>query len=317
MYTLAQEIQAGGYRLGLVEKVEIHRSVELLADTAAVTLPGADMNRALRVEERLRRGDPVSIRLGYAETGLREEFKGWLQRIRTDNGSITLECEDDLFLFRVPLPDGERKGIALQALLGEVAQAAGGGFAVDCTYEYTYEKFVFRAATGYDVLQKVQEDSGADIYIAGRTLHVHPPATRTGGEAVYDFHANVESCDLAYARAADRPVRVVVKAVLPDGTVREAEAGVAGGSSIEVRSPSADEASMRRRAESELQRRSFDGYDGSITTWLIPYVEPGYAAVLRDRDYEYKDGTYFVQAVTTEFSRHGGKRTIELGFRLS
>ena len=317
MYTMDYDIQVGGFRLGMLDKVEIHRSVELLADTATVTLPASEYNAALRVEDRLHRGDRVSISIGYREAGLREEFSGWLQRVGTDGGNITLECEDDLFLFRVALPDAEYKDIGLRELLDKVVEGAGGGYAVDCSYTWRYAKFVVRTATGYDVLRKVQEESGADIYLKDGVLHVHPPATLTGGDVLYDFALNVEGCDLAYRKAEDRKVRVTVKALLPDGKVKELEVGATGGDSIEVRSAAPDDASMRERGEAELRRRSFDGYDGSITAWLLPYVEPGYAAELHDREYEYKDGRYFVNAVTTEFSKEGGKRTVELGFRLS
>ena len=317
MYTMGYDIQVGGYRIGMLDRVEIHRSVELLADTAAIVLPASEYNAALEVEDRLHRGDRVDISIGYRETGLREEFSGWLQRIATDGGSISLECEDDLFLFRVALPDAEYKNISLQDLLQKVVEGVGGGYTVDCTYTWTYGKFVVHTATGYDVLKKVQEESGADIYLKDGVLHVHPPATLVGEEVLYDFALNVESCDLTYRRAEDRKVRVTVKSLLPDGKVKELEVGTTGGDSIEVRSAASDDASMRERGEAELRRRSFDGYDGSITTWLLPYVEPGYSAELHDRDYEYKDGRYFVNAVTTEFSKEGGKRTVELGFRLS
>ena len=316
MYTMGYDIQVGGFRLGMLDRVEIHRSVELLADTATVVLPASEYNAALNVEDSLHRGDRVSISIGYEETGLREEFTGWLQRIGTDGGDITLECEDDLFLFRVALPDAEYRDISLQDLLQKVADGVG-GYTVDCTYTWRYERFIVHTATGYDVLKKVQEECGADIYLQGGVLHVHPPATLTGDDVLYDFALNVEDCDLTYRRAEDRKVRVTVKALLPDGKVKELEVGTTGGDSIEVRSAAPDDASMRERGEAELRRHSFDGYDGSVTTWLIPYVEPGYAAELHDRDYEYKDGRYFVNAVTTEFSRDGGKRTVELGFRLS
>lgn len=317
MYTMGYDIQVGGFRLGMLDRVEIHRSVELLADTATIVLPASEYNAALQVEGRIARGDRVSISIGYGETGLREEFTGWLQRIGTDGGDITLECEDDLFKFRVALPDAEYKDISLHDLLQKVVDGVGGGYTVDCTYTWRYERFVVHTATGYDVLKKVQEECGADIYLQGGVLHVHPPATLTGEDVLYDFALNVESCDLNYRKAEDRKVRVTVKALLPDGKVKELEVGSTGGDSIEVRSAASDDASMRERGEAELRRLSFDGYDGSITTWLVPYVEPGYAAELHDRDYEYKDGRYFVNAVTTEFSRDGGKRTVELGFRLS
>lgn len=317
MYTMGFDITIGSYSLGMLDKVEIHRSVELLADTATITLPASEYNRALDVESRLHRGDAVRISIGYMETGLCEEFTGWLQRIGTDNGDITLECEDDLFKFRVPLKDEELKNVSLETLLGKVIKGIGKDYRLDCSYTWKYEKFVIRTATGYDVLKKVQEECGADIYIQGNTLHVHPPAAKVGKDVYYDFSMNVESCDLTYRHAEDRKVRVVVKALLPDGKVKEYEVGATGGDRVEIRSASSDEESMKQRGEAEVRRLSFEGYDGNITTWLIPYVEPGYAAELHDADYDYKDGRYYVRAVTTEFSRDGGKRDVELGFRLS
>lgn len=104
---------------------------------------------------------------------------------------------------------------------------------------------------------------------------------------------------------------------MPDGTVKEVETGTTGGDKIEIKCATNDEASMKARGELEVKRRSFDGYEGSITGWLIPMCKPSDSVTLHDRDYPYKDGTYFVTAVTTEFSSAGGKRKIDLGFRLS
>ena len=317
MFTLGYDIRLGDFRLGMLDKVEIHRSVELLADTATIVLPGAEYNKALEMENLIKRGDPVSITIGYEETGLREEFRGWIQRISTDDGSITIECEDDLYKFRKSIPNEELKQVTLETLLKKVISGIGESFQLDCTYSWTYEKFVINTATGYDVLKKVQEESGADIYLADDTLHVHAPAEAVGDDVYYDFAQNVEECDLTYRTAEDRKVQVVVKATMPDGTVKEIETGSTGGDKVEIRCATSDEASMRQRGQTEVKRLSFDGYEGNITTWLIPYCKPGDTAELRDEDYPEKDGRYFVQAVTTEFSRDGGKRTVELGFRLS
>lgn len=300
----------------MLESVEIHRSVELLADTAVIRLPGSEYNAALDVESRIRRGDRVTVRLGYWETEILTEFEGWVQRVGTDNGAITLECEDDLFRMRVALRDRQLEKVSLKDLLNGVLSEIG-GYTLDCSYDWTYDRFVINTATGYDVLAKVQEESGADIYLDGTVLHVHPPGQMTGREVIYDFAQNVQSCDLQYRRSDERRVRVVVKALMPDGTVRESEYGPAGGDKVEVRCAATDDASMRSRGESEVRRLSFDGYDGSITGWLVPYVRPGDSVVLHDRDYEYKNGKYFVQAVTTTFGSSGGTRKIELGFRLN
>ena len=310
------DIQIGSYKLGMLDKVEVHKSVEQLADTAVITLPASQYSNALQIEDKLKRGDGVVIKFGYEETGMEVEFEGWLQRISTDGGNIKLHCEDDLFLFRKEMPNEVLKKVTLEDLLKKVINRCGIAVVLDCTYSWTYEKFVINNATGYDVLKKIQEECGADIYLDDK-LHVHPPGEKMGEERFYDLALNVEKEDLTYRRAEDKKVKVVVKALLPDGKVKEVEAGSTGGEKIEVKCPTSDDASMKARGELEVKRRTFDGYEGSITGWLIPMCRPADSATLRDKDYPYKDGTYFVTSVATEFGKEGGSRKIDLGFRLS
>lgn len=317
MYTLDFEVKIGEFYLGMVDSITIHKSVELLADTCEIVLPAARLNKALEIEEQIKRGDEVSVSIGYKEVGIKEEFKGYLQRISTDGGSIKLFCEDDLFQFRKDLPNEELKKISLSDLLSKVVKGIGKNYKVNCSYTWVYDKFVIRDATGYDVLKKVQEECGADIYLKDGVLHIHPPGEVVGKERFYDFAVNIEEAELSFKRAEDKKVKVVVKAIMPDGKVKEIEVGSTGGEKIEVKCHASDTASMKARGEAEVKRRTFDGYDGSITTWLIPECNPGDTASIHDGDYTYKDGTYFVRSVTTEFSEGGGKRKVELGYRLS
>lgn len=317
MYTMQYDITIGDYSLGMLDEVEVHSSVELLADTATITLPASEYNKALEVERSVKRGDRVVIRIGYAEVGLVEEFAGYLLRIATDGGSITLHCEDDLHLYRKPLANKVHKQISLKSLLEGVCKEIGVGHKIDCSYAWTYDKFVVHTATAYDVLRKVQEECGADIYIKDEVLHIHPPGRYVGAERYYDLALNVESEDLTYRTARDKKLQVVVKALLPDGKVREVEIGTPGGDKVEVKCPTSDEASMRSRGEAELKRRTYDGYEGSITTWLVPECKAGDSGSIRDKDYPHKDGTYFVASVKTSMSANGGKREVQLGYRLS
>ena len=317
MYTLDFEVKIGEFYLGMVDSITIHKSVELLADTCEIVLPAARLNKALEIEEQIKRGDEVSVSIGYKEVGIKEEFKGYLQRISTDGGSIKLFCEDDLFQFRKDLPNEELKKISLSDLLSKVVKGIGKNYKVNCSYTWVYDKFVIRDATGYDVLKKVQEECGADIYLKDGVLHIHPPGEVVGKERFYDFAVNIEEAELSFKRAEDKKVKVVVKAIMPDGKVKEIEVGSTGGEKVEVKCHASDTASMKARGEAEVKRRTFDGYDGSITTWLIPECNPGDTASIHDGDYTYKDGTYFVRSVTTEFSESGGKRKVELGYRLS
>lgn len=317
MYTLDFEVKIGEFYLGMVDSITIHKSVELLADTCEIVLPAARLNKALEIEEQIKRGDEVSVSIGYKEVGIKEEFKGYLQRISTDGGSIKLFCEDDLFQFRKDLRNEELKKISLSDLLSKVVKGIGKNYKVDCSYTWVYDKFVIRDATGYDVLKKVQEECGADIYLKDGVLHIHPPGEVVGKERFYDFAVNIEEAELSFKRAEDKKVKVVVKAIMPDGKVKEIEVGSTGGEKVEVKCHASDTTSMKARGEAEVKRRTFDGYDGSITTWLIPECNPGDTASIHDGDYSYKDGTYFVRSVTTDFSEGGGKRKVELGYRLS
>lgn len=317
MYTMQYDIQIGNYKLGMLDKVEIHKSVEQLADTAVITLPASQYNKALEVEDKLKRGDAVTIVFGYKESGMAKEFDGWLQRISTDGGNIVLHCEDDLFRFRKEIPNEVLKQVSLQTLLQKVINGCGLNLKVNCSYSWTYDKFVINNASGFDVLKKVQEECGADIYVSGGELHVHPPGEKMYDERFYDLAINVEEEGLTYRRAEDKKVKVVVKALLPDGTIKEVETGSTGGEKIEIKCATSDEASMKARGELEVKRRTFDGYEGSITGWLIPMCRPADSVTIRDEDYPYKDGTYFVTSVATEFGKEGGKRKIDLGFRLS
>ena len=93
MYSMNFDIVIGKYRLTALEKAAIKCSVENLADTADITLPGTLFNRTLEIEGKIAEGDAVRILLGYDQV-LREEFAGYVNEIATDNDSVRIRCED-------------------------------------------------------------------------------------------------------------------------------------------------------------------------------------------------------------------------------
>lgn len=316
MLQMVWQIRIGGYRLGLLEAVKIHRSVDLLADTAEIVLPAMMMNKALEVEKQLKRGDAVTIELGY-DGQLREEFRGYLHEISVDGGSLTLRCEDGLFLFRKPLPGMELKDISLKELLEHVVRAAGLETKVECSYEFRYGKFVINRSTGYDVLKKVQEETKANIYLKGNVLHVHPAYEEVFGRVKYDFARNIEKDELVYKKADERKFEVEVEGLDKEGKSVKVVVGTTGGDRRSVKIYGVtDPAQLRKRGEEELKYLMYDGYEGELTGWLVPYCDAGYVAEIRDAEYPQKDGSYYVTAVTTEFSENGGCRRVQVGRRV-
>lgn len=318
MYKMCHKITVGSYKLLLLESVRITRSVEALSDTAVIILPGMVHNQAIEVEDKIKIGDAVKIELGY-NGKMKSEFEGYVQRMGTDGGSIKLECEDGLWLFRKGVEDKVYANKDVKEILSDICGQCG-SFTVECDYAFTYEKFTVHNATGYEVLKKIQEEVKPNIYLKGEVLHVHPQYAEIFGEAKYDFSRNIErgGTSLEYRKEDDRSVLVVVEGEKKDGTKVKVEVGSTGGDRITMKVPGAtDEASLKRVAEQVHKERCYTGYSGSFNGWLWPYCDAGYKVSIVDPDYDYKNGTYYATAVEVDYSKGGGRRTITLGKRLS
>ena len=302
----------------MVEKVSIKRSVELLSDTATITLPGTVFNKAINIEDKIKVGDDVEIKLGYNDN-LKEEFKGYLKAIKTDGGSLTLELEDDIYLFRKSVKDEEMKNASVKSILENICSQVG-GFSVSCDYDFSYDKFVINNATGYDVLKKIQDEASPNIYLKDKVLHVHPQYAEIFGEARYDFSRNIErdGTDLKYKSEDERKLLVVVEGTDETGATVSVEKGTTGGDKMTLKLPGvSSKSSLEQKAQSVLDQKVYTGYEGSFQSWLIPYVDAGYKVSITDPDYEIKDGTYYVISVETTFSKDGGVRKITLGKKIS
>ena len=315
---MSWNIRIGGFRLKMVEKVSIKRSVELLSDTATITLPGTVFNKAINIEDKIKVGDDVEIKLGYNDN-LKEEFKGYLKAIKTDGGSLTLELEDDIYLFRKSVKDEEMKNASVKSILENICSQVG-GFSVSCDYDFSYDKFVINNATGYDVLKKIQDEASPNIYLKDKVLHVHPQYAEIFGEARYNFSRNIErdGTDLKYKSEDERKLLVVVEGTDETGATVSVEKGTTGGDKMTLKLPGvSSKSSLEQKAQSVLDQKVYTGYEGSFQSWLIPYVDAGYKVSITDPDYEIKDGTYYVISVETTFSQNGGVRKITLGKKIS
>lgn len=318
MFAMDFDITIGTFRLTTLESVVVSCSVENLADTATITLPGAVYNRALEVESKIKEGDPVCIRFGY-DARLQElpvEFEGYVESIATDNGSIKIRCEDEIYKFRRDLKNAVLGSVSVKELLEHVLRELG-GFALSCDYDFRYDKFTIYEATGFDVLKKVQEETRANIYLKGTTLHVHPQYAETGRKVICDFAINIEKSDLKYKDARQRKFVATVEGTDDKGKTIKVTKGTPGGDKFTIKLPGvSDRDTLERRADEELKIRAYSGYEGNFTGWLVPRIEPTDIVELRDADYEFKTGKYYVVAVETAFSSAGGSRKITIGKKI-
>ena len=305
------------YRLATVESVEITSSVDNLVDTATIKLPESVWNEVLNLENKINRGSEVLIQLGYDEQ-LETEFVGYVQKI-TNDGSLIIHCEDALFLFRTAIPDVELKPTSVKKIAEYIIQHIDSSFSLDCDFDIVYEKFVIHQATGYDVLKKLQDETKGNFYFdtATKILHIHPPYVEKFGNVAYSMHLNIENSSLEYKEAVDKKVEITVEKTDVNGKVTSVTKGTTGGDKKTIKAGNISNEELDRIANAELIKNTYDGYDGSFDTWLVPFVKPGYSAKIEDKDYPHKNGSYYVVSVKTSFGSSGGKRTVTPGIKLS
>lgn len=317
-YDISFTYQDKTFKLLLLDKVVVTKSVDLLADTADIILPEAVLNNVLQLESKIGRGAQVVIQLGY-NGELKKEFVGYIEDIKTNTSSLTIKCEDALFLFRKDVSDVKLKTVKVSDIAKYLIKEIGEDYTVNCDYEITYDSFVIHQATAFDVLKKLAEETKGNIYFDTdlKVLHIHPPYIEKKGEVKYSTVRNIENIGLEYKKAKDRKVEVIVESIDEKGNKKRITSGTTGGDKITVKVGSMSKEDMAKIADAELVKRSADAYEGNITGWLIPYVEPTYTAAIIDPDYPEKDGSYYVNKVVTTFSKSGGERSVEFGIKLS
>jgi len=316
-YDISFEHNGRKFKLALLASVEITSDVMVLADSATITLPEAVLNQVLDLKGRIGRGAKVEINLGY-DGNLKREFDGFIREIKTNDSSLTIECEDALFLFRKSVKDEILTNTNVSEICQSLIDQVDPSYTLVCDYDIGYEKFTIHQAEAYDVLKKLQSETKANVYFntVAKELHVHFPYSEKGGDVKYAFDRNIETSSLEYKKAIDRKIEVVVEKIGKDGEITTVTSGTPGGEKFNIKVGEMKASDIQKIADAELIKRSADKYEGDFDSWLIPICRPTYTAEIRDPDYPEKDGQYYVSSVTTSFSESGGVRKIKLGNKL-
>lgn len=315
MYTLTSEITIEGNRFSSVADITVKRSISELMATAKIKLPTtAVLKQALEppttvdVAQQIKKGNKVEIRFGYdGKNNL--EFRGYVKQLSLTT-PLVVECEDEFYMCR------KRKVTTSgTTTLSELLQKCG--LQVAYAEELTLKNFVIDNRSVAFVLSKLQTDYGLSIYfdLEGR-INASRKSYLYGDKVNYEFRRNVISDDNLKQNEREEDDKIEVKAVsyLKDGTKIEATAGESGGTSKTVYFYGVEsESELKPLAESELQQVAAGGYTGDITTFLLPNVKPCDLAVVTDKVYPQRDGTYYIESISTSFGRSGGRRTVAIG----
>lgn len=314
MLVLTCDIKIGDKRFTAVNTVTVKRSIYSLGATATFKVPVTAILRqtgepATKIEtaQAVRVGDRVEVRLGYDGRD-RLEFRGYVKSLNLAT-PLEIVCEDEFFRCR-------RRNVKTGGTITLKALLERCGLAIGYAETLTLRNFAVPDKPVSSVLAKLAKNYGLSVFfdLDGRVYACRPE--RVIGDAVkYELRRNVINDDhLQYLNKAD--VKIQIKAICfkKDGTKVEAKKGTEGGTSKTLYFYDvADMKELAALAERELERQSYDGYDGRITTFLEPYAAPGMIAELTDPLYPDRSGRYYIETVETTFGQQGGRRTVEIG----
>lgn len=128
---------------------------------------------------------------------------------------------------------------------------------------------------------------------------------------------NLVANDLEYKSAEQKKIKVKYTYIAKDNQRKSIEVGDEGGEQRTFHtSVVSDETKLKEMAQAELKKLKYDGFEGSVTSFLIPYATRGMSAIIKDKEHPNREGKYFIKKVETSFGISGARRKIEISNKL-
>lgn len=322
MFVLESNIEIGDYVFNAVHDVEITKSVDELGDTCVIQLPTRfkvkENNQEKYTEEAIKVGDEVKVTLGYENKYSGVEFVGYVKKIKPTI-PLQIECEDKIWLLRRKnITKAWNEGTTLKEVLQEVVKDTPVQL-VDTIIDVPLDKYIIKNANGAQVLQAIKKDMSLSVFINDDDkLYVGlQQLDNIGQEVIYDLNYNLVENNLEYKTKDERRIKVRYTYIGKNNERKEVEVGDADG---ELRtfhtSVISDEAKLKELATSEIERLKYDGFDGDVTSFLMPFATRGMTAKIIDNEHASREGNYFIKKVVTTFGLSGARRTVSIGSKL-
>jgi hypothetical protein len=328
MYVFEYEITIGKYVFGKKNKtlhsIEINSSWKSIGDTCKLKFGNLkkQLNNAIKV------GDEVQVRMGYLGKEMQTEFKGFVAEIQP-NQPFEILCKDYVWLLEREYISKSWASTTLKDVLKYVAeyglQKIKGGKPIISNQVPNIVLAPYRIdkATAAQALKKLRDDYGLVAYFRGQDLYAglaYGERLNNDDKVKYIIngkYANVaKETNLIFKKKDDLRIKIKAVSFLPNNKKVEAEAGDLDGETRTwiSETPINDKNILKARAEREVEKYKYDGFKGDITTFGIPFCVHGQIIELIDFIYSERNGKYFVDSVQTTVSKSNGfKRKVTLG----
>ncbi len=292
-----------------VASVEINASVQDVCQSATITLPRnipAFIND--EIKSLVRRGDEVTISLGYGGDLRVVDFSGFATRVGADV-PVVIECRDAIWkLLQQPFHKAYKNAYVPDV----VNDLVGDSFMVQALDGRIGPLRVVRGKKG-DVFKTLKDEFGLVTYLKNDTVFCGVLFDANATIATYDMERNVKSSDLTYRTADEVRLKVTAKSIKSDGSSLEVVVGdVDGESRILNYYGIASKEELKKLAEADMLKFKYDGYEGGLKGFGVPVCMHGDRVRLVSTDHPERNGDYLAESVSVSFGPGGFERDIKL-----
>lgn len=312
MRRVTAQVSIGKFEFGFFSAIEIDSSWKSLTDTAVITLPRRISWQGKNLYNEIRRGDQVSIRVGYdyAEEAL---FQGYVSNVKA-GVPVIIEAQDEMWRLKQNTISRAWRKVSLEELVAAIvptgvqfqaAQIDLGPFRID-------------RVSAAKVLEHLRVTYGIYAWFVDGVLVVGFPYSQA---SVNRHKIEVETAfkrdALTYERDDDQDIKIRAVSVQPSGGSISVEVGAATGETHTRHYYNVPEETLRQLATEALARAQYAGYAGHFSTFGAPRIRHSDSCILESSEYPDRAGEYLVDRVLINVNETDGyQQTITIGPRV-
>jgi hypothetical protein len=342
MFGLVSDITIGKFKRVKPIEVKITKSIYEFVEKTVIKLPitarivraGEVITASVEVAKQFTEADKVNIKLGYNNV-LKNEFDGFVSRINFTS-PLDIECEG--YSYQLRKKTYQKTFINTQLIEILKYLVAGTDIVLDTKNipQFKIDKMVLQKHSGVEALEIIKKISNntIKIFFTGNLLYAGLQYLNTKADVKYRLGWNViKDGNLKLRQAKNQDVTVNYIAEKKDGTkvkvtahgktrtkanviTTSANSGTTGEEKVIKTHAVTDESTLKAMADATHASLSFDGYEGKITAFGVPYCETGYRAIVEDKKYEERSGNYIVESTEVTYGRSGFRRIVGIGAKL-
>lgn len=326
MFVLTPHITIGSVGFTACHEVRVTKSIHSFVDMAEIRLPascrlrkdGELQTQSVQAAKQFQEGDKVTIKLGYDDK-LETEFEGFVKRVDFSTPCV-IECEGYSYQLRKTAHVKDWKDAKVKDILQHITSGTDITLSSDIPDIKFEGNFYLNDEDGTQCLDKLKKGMSLTVYFIGKTLYVGLEQTaQLDKEVKYRLGWNVIKDDnLKYRRNEDAIVRVRVTYKGKKGESKHKIFGKTGGvEQVMELGVITDDNLLKQMVNAEARKYRYAGYEGKITTFLVPFSQPGWKAVVEDQAFAERNGSYLIVSTDVSFGTNGARRVVELGKSLS